>query len=61
MEKEYICDIEGLVIGNNMLAKSKEEYIDKIKYEFGADHNLALDSAEIKNIREIKEWMIVNL
>ena len=52
-ETEYVCDIELLISGNSMLAKSKEEYIDKIKYEFGADHNLAIDTKEIKNIKEI--------
>ena len=52
-ETEYVCDIELLISGNSMLAKSKEEYIDKIKYEFGADHNLAIDNKEIKNIKEI--------
>ena len=49
-EKEYTCDIKLVFSGNNIVAKDKKEYIQKVKDDFKDQFNIELDDKEIINI-----------
>ena len=49
-EKTYYCDIDISFGGNSFEAKSKEEYIKKVKDNFKEEFNIDLKDHEIKNI-----------
>ena len=49
-EKTYYCDIDIKFGGNSFEAKSKEEYIKKVKDNFKEEFNIDLKDHEIKNI-----------
>ena len=52
--KEYISTITLKISGNNITAKNKTDYIEKLKDNFKEDYNLDIYEEEIKDIEEIK-------
>ena len=49
-EKTYYCEVDIKFSGNSFEAKSKEEYIKKVKNSFKEEFNIDLKDNEIKNI-----------
>tara|TARA_R100000479_G_scaffold168678_1_gene109847 strand:- start:70 stop:231 length:162 start_codon:yes stop_codon:yes gene_type:complete len=49
--KEYTSIIKIEIGGNNLLAKNKKEYIEKLKDQFMEEYNFELDEEEIINIK----------
>jgi hypothetical protein len=47
---EYYCTIK--LVGNNHVAKDKEDYVKKVKEQFYNDFNIRLEDKEIQNIQE---------
>ena len=52
MNKEYTSEITLKFSVNNLEAKSKKEYINKLKENFLDDFNIVLDDSEITNINK---------
>jgi|SaaInlV_100m_DNA_2_1039680.scaffolds.fasta_scaffold53320_3 hypothetical protein len=52
-EKEYICNVELVFSGNNIVAKDEKEYIVKVKESFKDEYNIDLDDKEIGNIERM--------
>ena len=53
-DKEYTCVVKLEFSCNNFEAKSKKEYIEKVKNSFKEDFNIHLTNKEITEI-EVKE------
>ena len=53
--KEYTSIIKIEIGGNNLLAKNKKEYIEKLKDQFMEEYNFELDEEEIINIKS-SDW-----
>ena len=49
-EKTYYCEVDIKFSCNSFEAKSKEEYIKKVKNSFKEEFNIDLKDNEIKNI-----------
>ena len=54
LEKTYYCEVDIKFGGNSFEAKSKEEYIKKVKNSFKEEFNIDLKDNEIKNINH--DW-----
>ena len=54
-EKTYYCEVDIKFGGNSFEAKSKEEYIKKVKNSFKEEFNIELKDNEIKNIKH--DWI----
>ena len=52
MSKEFTSIIKIEIGGNNLVAESKEDYIEKLKDQFKELYNFELDDKEIINIKE---------
>ena len=53
--KTYYCDIDIKFGGNSFEAKSKREYMEKVKENFKQEFNIDLTDEEIKNIESEKQ------
>ena len=57
--KKYYCDVDIKFGGNSFEAKSKKDYIEKVKENFKQEFNIDLIDEEIKNIESEKQkWVI---
>ena len=52
--EEYTSEIKIWFGGNNHEAKSKEDYIKKVKDQFWEDFGIKLTNAEITNIQRVQ-------
>ena len=50
--EEYTSEIQIWFGGNNLEAKSEEDYIKKIKAQFWEEFSIKLTNAEITNIQK---------